>query len=181
MHYFICSIVGYELGLLDPSPTGYVYPTGLLLLHSPFPGHTPSVSPSFMPNAPIYDTSLPPQNPSLFSNAQLSHAHHGFRLQDRTIGCLGSDPSNQDLPGLHEVCALCSSNAHDLDACAHVPKNPIRTIVEKFGATNLYSSDDAKGQSQGHNSPISSTKKWVTVSPNKRGRILSLSKRKSGF
>jgi len=79
--------------------------------------------------------------------------------------------------GLHEVCALCGSNAHALEACPETPKGPLEVIVEKFEATKLQNESD-----QGHESnPSSSTssEKWVTVSPKKRGRSFPSGKRRN--
>lgn len=39
--------------------------------------------------------------------------------------------------GLHEVCAICSSATHALEACPNTPKNVLEVIVEKFGATSI--------------------------------------------
>jgi len=79
--------------------------------------------------------------------------------------------------GLHEVCALCGSDAHDLEACPDTPKGPLEVIVEKFGATKIHTENELN-----HTSPppvIPPNEKWITVVPKKRGRLLSLPKRKS--
>jgi len=34
--------------------------------------------------------------------------------------------------GLHEVCAICGSTAHVLEACPDSPKNVFEVVVEKF-------------------------------------------------
>jgi len=77
--------------------------------------------------------------------------------------------------GLHEVCAWCGSNAHDLDACPETPKGPIEVIVEKFGAATIQ--NNSCSQPTSSSSPL--TEKWVTVSPKKRGRSFPFSRRKS--
>jgi len=41
--------------------------------------------------------------------------------------------------GLLEVCAVCGSDAHDLEACPETPKGPLEVIVEKFGAIKIQS------------------------------------------
>jgi len=79
--------------------------------------------------------------------------------------------------GLHEVCALCGSVAHELEACPETPSGPIEVIVEKFGATQL-SNDNEKGKQP---AATSSTplEKWITVAPKKRGRTSSLTRKKN--
>jgi len=79
--------------------------------------------------------------------------------------------------GLHEVCAMCGSNAHELEACPETPKGPLEVIVEKFGATNLHNESVSSPQSAP--SVPAPTEKWVTVAPKKRGRSTPLSKRKN--
>ena len=79
--------------------------------------------------------------------------------------------------GLHEVCALCGSNAHDLDACPKTPKGPLEVIVEKFGATTLQTGSDSCSKAVSSTVPL--TEKWVTVSPKKRGRSFHFSRKKS--
>ena len=81
--------------------------------------------------------------------------------------------------GLHEVCAWCGSNAHDLDAYPETPKGPIEVIVEKFGAAKIQY--DSKSCPMPISSPIPITEKWVTVSPKKPGRSFTFSRRKSTF
>ena len=79
--------------------------------------------------------------------------------------------------GLHEVCVLCGSVAHKLEACPETPSGPIEVIVEKFGATQL-SNDNGVGQKPAAPSspPL---EKWITVAPKKRGRTSPLPRRKS--
>jgi len=79
--------------------------------------------------------------------------------------------------GLHEVCALCGSNAHDLDACPETPKGPLEVIVEKFGATSLQNEDGSGAQS--NPPPVNLPEKWVTVSPKKRSRLYPSSRKKN--
>jgi len=79
--------------------------------------------------------------------------------------------------GLHEVCALCGSNAHDLDACPETPKGPLEVIVEKFGATTLQNGSESCSKAVSSTAPI--TEKWVTVSPKKRGRSFPFPRKKS--
>ena len=92
-----------------------------------------------------------------------------------------NQPRHLEVPisyeGLHEVCAWCESNAHDLDACPETPKGPIEVIVEKFGATKIQ--NESYSCPMPISSPISITEKWVTVSPKKRGRSFPFSRRKS--
>jgi len=94
---------------------------------------------------------------------------------------LPNNPKPLEVPisyeGLHEVCALCGSNAHALESCPETPKGPLKVIVEKFRATKLLNECD-----QGHvSNPSSSTssEKWVTVAPKKRGRSLPSGKRRT--
>jgi len=79
--------------------------------------------------------------------------------------------------GLHEVCALCGSDAHELEVCPDTPKGPLEVIVEKFGATKLHN-DNGSGS---HSPPQVPTpaEKWITVAPKKRGRSFPTSKRKT--
>jgi len=79
--------------------------------------------------------------------------------------------------GLHEVCAWCGSNAHDLDTCPETPKGPLEIIVEKFGATKIQNDSDSCPLPNASSQPV--TEKWVTVSPKKRGRSLTFPRRKS--
>jgi len=79
--------------------------------------------------------------------------------------------------GLHEVCALCGSNAHALESCPETPKGPLEVIVEKFGATKLLNEND---QSHVANpSSSTSSEKWVTVAPKKRGRAFPSGKKRT--
>lgn len=39
--------------------------------------------------------------------------------------------------GLHEVCAICGSTVHAVEACPDSPKNVFEVVIEKFGATTL--------------------------------------------
>jgi len=79
--------------------------------------------------------------------------------------------------GLHEVCALCGSDAHELEVCPDTPKGPIEVIVEKFGATKLQNDNG----SSSHSPPQATgpAEKWITVAPKKRGRSFPPSKRKT--
>ena len=79
--------------------------------------------------------------------------------------------------GLHEVCAMCGSDAHEMETCPETPKAPIEVIVEKFGATKIHNENDLGHKSASSSSPP--TEKWVTVAPKKRGRPFPLPKRKS--
>ena len=92
-----------------------------------------------------------------------------------------NQPSPLEVPisyeGLHEVCALCGSNAHNLNAYPETPKGPIEVIVEKFGATKLQ--NDSESCQKSASSSTHLTEKWVTVSPKKRGRSFPFPKRKS--
>jgi len=78
--------------------------------------------------------------------------------------------------GLHEVCAWCGSNAHELDACPETPKGPIEVIVEKFGAAKLHHDRESSPIPSSSSGPL--TEKWVTVAPKKRGRSFTLPRRK---
>jgi len=79
--------------------------------------------------------------------------------------------------GLHEVCALCGSNAHALEACPETPKGPLEVIVEKFGATKLENETDQSHVA--HPSSSTSSEKWVTVAPKKRGRAFPSGRRRN--
>jgi len=79
--------------------------------------------------------------------------------------------------GLYEVCALCGSNAHDLDACPETPKGPLEVIVEKFGATSLQT--ESGSGTKAAPSSVVLPEKWVTVSPKKRGRFFPSSRKKN--
>ena len=78
--------------------------------------------------------------------------------------------------GLHEVCAWCGSNAHELDACPETPKGPMEVIVEKFGAAKLQNDSQSSPLPSSASPPL--TEKWVTVSPRKRGRSSPFARRK---
>jgi len=78
---------------------------------------------------------------------------------------------------LHEVCALCGSNAHDLEVCPETPKGPLEVIVEKFGATSLHT-ENSSGAKAGSSS-VALPEKWVTVSPKKRGRLYPSTRKKT--
>jgi len=79
--------------------------------------------------------------------------------------------------GLHEVCAMCGSDAHELEACPVTPKGPLEVIVEKFGATNLHNENELNQQVTTTATPH--TEKWITVAPKKRSRTLPMPKRRS--
>jgi len=79
--------------------------------------------------------------------------------------------------GLHEVCAWCGSNAHDLDTCPESPKGPLEIIVERFGATTIQNDNDSGPLP--NTSAQHVTEKWVTISPKKQGRSLTFQRRKS--
>uniref|UniRef100_A0A7C9CSY6 DUF4283 domain-containing protein n=1 Tax=Opuntia streptacantha TaxID=393608 RepID=A0A7C9CSY6_OPUST len=79
--------------------------------------------------------------------------------------------------GLHEVCAWCGSNAHNLDTCPETPKGPLEIIVEKFGATKLQNDSDSCPLPNASSQPV--TEKWVTVAPKNRDRSLTQPRRKS--
>jgi len=72
--------------------------------------------------------------------------------------------------GLHEVCALCGSDAHGIETCPDTPKGPLEVIVEKFGATKIHQEPELSHKAHDPTSPL--TEKWITVSPKKRGRPL---------
>ena len=111
-----------------------------------------------------------------------------YKRQDITRPLRGSlfipiptQPRPLDVPisyeGLHEVCAMCGSDAHELEACPETPKGPIEVIVEKFGATKLHNENDLGQNSSSSASPP--IEKWITVAPKKRSRCFPLSKRKN--
>uniref|UniRef100_A0A7C9ABN9 DUF4283 domain-containing protein n=2 Tax=Opuntia streptacantha TaxID=393608 RepID=A0A7C9ABN9_OPUST len=79
--------------------------------------------------------------------------------------------------GLHEVCTLCGSNAHDLEVCPETPKGPLEVIVEKFGTTSLHT-ENRSGAKAGSSS-VALPEKWVTVSPKKRGRLYPSTRKKT--
>jgi len=55
--------------------------------------------------------------------------------------------------GLHEVCAMCGSDAHELEVCPETPKGPIEVIVEKFGAMKIHNDSDRGHKSASLSSP----------------------------
>jgi len=65
--------------------------------------------------------------------------------------------------GLHEVCAICGSTAHALEACPDSPKN-VFEVVENFGATTLQPNTVVTTPSCRHSTP-SQAENWVIVSP----------------
>jgi len=67
--------------------------------------------------------------------------------------------------GLHEVCAVCGSEAHVLEECPQTPKGPLEVIVEKFGATKLQTDCDLRPSTP--SSPYPPLEKWITVAPKK--------------
>jgi len=79
--------------------------------------------------------------------------------------------------GLYEVCAVCGSDAHNLEACPQTPKSPLEVIVEKFEATKLQNDSDQCQPATALSSLP--TKKWVTVSPKKRGRSFPFAKKRA--
>lgn len=76
--------------------------------------------------------------------------------------------------GLHEVCALCGSDAHALEACPNYPvQAKIEVVVEKFGSHSLAcpnSTSLLSTTAQG-TSPVA--ERWIRVAPKKRVRPLS--------
>ncbi|KAJ8429476.1 hypothetical protein Cgig2_011062 [Carnegiea gigantea] len=86
-----------------------------------------------------------------------------------------------DLPTmrLQEVCAICGSTTHALEACPDSPKNVLEVVVEKFGATTLHPDSVVASPCCGSRSTTPS-ESWVTVSPKKRSRLPS-AHRKQGI
>lgn len=74
--------------------------------------------------------------------------------------------------GLHEVCVICGSMTHALEACPDSPKNVFEVFVEKFGATMLHPDSVAASPGCGSRSTTPS-ESWVTVSPKQSSRLPS--------
>lgn len=74
--------------------------------------------------------------------------------------------------GLHEVCALCGSDSHQIEVCPDLPtQSKIEIVVEKFGETNM-KADANSGNSSSSKEPMTAADQWIRVSPKKRFRSM---------
>ena len=73
--------------------------------------------------------------------------------------------------GLHEVCALCGNEEHQIESCALIPPQPHKEVrIEKFGTSNVISLKHQAACLTPSKPPLSATEKWIRVSPKKRIR-----------
>ena len=73
--------------------------------------------------------------------------------------------------GLHEVCALCGNEEHQIDSCALIPPQPHKEVrIEKFGTSNVINLKPTAASLTPSKPPLSATEKWIRVSPKKRIR-----------
>lgn len=78
---------------------------------------------------------------------------------------------------LHEVCAICGSTSHALEACPDSPSNVFEVVVEKFGATTLKSDSGTFAAASGpQTAPLEN---WMTVSPKKRSKLPNAHRKRS--
>jgi len=76
--------------------------------------------------------------------------------------------------GLHEVCALCGSDEHQIEACLLIPTQAKRKVrIEKFGAIGIPTSKVNQSSLAVGPPLLSSTENWICVSPKKRVRSFS--------
>lgn len=77
--------------------------------------------------------------------------------------------------GLHEVCALCGSESHQIEPCPDLSlQSKVEIVVEKFGGSNVLSPTNVINPSSSKE-PVTTTGKWIQVSPKKRFRSMSSS------
>jgi len=71
--------------------------------------------------------------------------------------------------GLHEFCALCGSEAHQIESCTLLRTQSKREVrIEKFGVHDASAPHPSQSATTPSTAPISSTEKWIRVSPKKR-------------
>jgi len=73
--------------------------------------------------------------------------------------------------GLHEVCALCGHEDHQIESCALLPSQSTKEVrIEKFGTPTVKVLKHPATALTSSKSTLSATEKWIRVSPKKRMR-----------
>ena len=68
--------------------------------------------------------------------------------------------------GLHEVCALCSTEEHQIDSCSLIPSQPRKEVrIEKFGTSAVKILKNPVSLTASSKPPISAMDNWIRVSP----------------
>jgi len=73
--------------------------------------------------------------------------------------------------GLHEVCALCGTEDHQIDSCSLILSQPQKEVrIGKFGTSSVTILKNPVSLTAPSKHPISATDNWIRVSPKKRVR-----------
>lgn len=76
---------------------------------------------------------------------------------------------------LHEVCALCGSDSHQIDSCPDLPlQTKVEIVVQKFGEAKVKAPVN-EVPINSCNDPMTFADQWIRVSPKKRSRTMSSS------
>lgn len=75
--------------------------------------------------------------------------------------------------GLYEVCALCGSESHQIEACLNLLANSkVEIVVKKFGGGSGQAAISVTQASSFASEPVTVTDKWIRVSPKKLFRSM---------